>query len=292
MTSLFIKGTALVTKENYFDDPKCLGSYLLCAVETWVMRNFANTGEFTADYPNEIKRKYGEVRSASEAFQNDIHNLAIGYHQMKNVMENETMESGLKGLYLGNLVEHYVTNIRCIYDHIAVFSRIVVDHSYLASRNISTESLNALLAYIKKNPLKAKKAFTELTMNQMVTLAPSLENIKTIRDAIIHDGKEPMITFSSGIPQIRIARSNYKRDESLLPDLLGLNSVDYPMFPYLQHVTKTLFADLDLMGEEIIKSFIRKDDSYRFELVALIGICIEDFINFLHKDYQFMDSKA
>jgi len=281
MASLFIKGTALVTKENYFDDPKCPGSYLLCAVETWVMRNFANTGEFTTEYPNEVKRKYGEVRSASEAFQNDIHNLTIGYHQMKSVMENEAMESSLKGLYLGNLVEHYITNIRWIYDHIAIFSRIVADTEHLSSRNISTDSLNVLLTYLKKNPEKAKEIFSGPIVAQLEVLSPSLDIIKTVRDAIIHDGKEPMITFSNGIPQIRIARSAYKRDESILPDLLDLKSVDYPMFPYLRHLTGTLFTDMDRMGEELIKYFIRKDDSFRFELIALIGICVEDFVMFL-----------
>lgn len=283
MASLFIKGTAMVSRENYFEDPKCLGSYLLCATETWVMRNFANTGEFSIEYPVEIKRKYGEVRSSSEAFQN-IHNLTIGYHQMKNVMENSEMESGLKGLYLGNLVEHYITNIQCIYDHIAVFSRIVVNTEHLSSRNISTDSLNSLLTYLKKNPEKAKEVFSEQIVTQLEALSPSLDIIKTVRDAIIHDGKEPMITFSNGIPQIRIARSAYKRDESLLPDLLNLKSVDYPMFPYLRHLTGTLFTDMDRMGEKLIKHFIRKDDSFRFELVALIGICIENFVSFLNTE--------
>lgn len=292
MASLFIKGTALVSYDSYMKDKTCLGSYLMCVMETWVMQNFARTGEFIVEYSDEVKRKYGEVRSANEAFQNDIHNLTIGYHQMKSVMEDARIESGLKGLYLGNLVEHYITNIRCIYDHIAIFARIVVNHSYLLQRNISAESLNTLLTYIKKNEAKTKDAFTEPLVEQLASLAPSLETIKTIRDAIIHDGKEPMITFSSGAAQIRIARSIYKRNESLLPNLLGLETLDYPMFPYLQQVTKLLFTDMDRLGEEMIKHFIKEDDAYRFELVALIGICMEDFIDFLHKDYQQPQSPA
>lgn len=285
MPSLFIKGTALVTHESYKDDPTCLGSYLLCAMETWVMRNFANTGEFTVEYPNEVKRKYGEVRAANEAFQNDIHNLTIGYHQMKHVMEDAQVESGLKGLYLGNLVEHYITNIRCIYDHMAVFARIVADQSYLPQRNISTESLNSLLKYIRSNEKRAAEIFTEPMANRLLSMETSLQDIKTIRDAIIHDGKEPMITFSSGIPQIRINRSSYNRDESLLPDLLNLGLLDYPMFPYLQQTSHILFTDMERLGEEIITHFIAKDDAFRFELVALIGICVEEFMCFLHKDY-------
>lgn len=285
MPSLFIKGTALVTHESYKDDPTCLGSYLLCIMETWSMQNFANTGEFIVEYPNEVKKKYGEVRAANEAFQNDIHNLTIGYHQMKHVMDDEQMESGLKGLYLGNLVEHYITNIRCIYDHMAVFARIIVDHAYLPQRNVSAESLNALLTYIKKNETRASEIFTVRITKQLLTMETSLENIKTIRDAIIHDGKEPMITFSSGIPQIRINKSSYKRDESLLPNLLNLGLLDYPMFPYLQRMSNILFTDMEYLGEEIIRFFIIKDGTFRFELVALIGICIEEYIGFLHRDY-------
>jgi len=285
MASLFIKGTALVTHESYKDDPTCLGSYLLCAMETWVMRNFANTGEFTVEYPNEVKRKYGEVRAANEAFQNDIHNLIIGYHQMKHVIDNAQMESGLKGLYLGNLVEHYVTNIRCIYDHMAVFARVVADKRFLPQRNISTESLNALLKYIRSSESRAAEIFTEPVVKQLLSMETSLQDIKTIRDAIIHDGKEPLITFSSGIPQIRINRSSYKRDESLLPDLLNLGLLDYPMFPYLQQLSRVLFTDMERLGEEIITYFNTKDDAFRFELVALIGICVEEFISFLHGNY-------
>lgn len=285
MASLFIKGTSLVTHQSYNDDPTCLGSYLLCAMETWVMRNFSNTGEFAIDYPNEVKRKYGEVRASNEAFQNDIHNLTIGYHQMKHVIDDDQMESGLKCLYLGNLVEHYITNIRCIYDHMAVFARVVVDQRYLPQRNVSTESLNTLLKYIKKNENQATEIFTELIANQLLSMEISLQDIKTIRDAIIHDGKEAMITFSSGIPHIRISRNSYKRDESLLPDLLNLGLLDYPMFPYLQKISHILFTDMERLGEEIINYFINKDDTLRFELVALIGICVEEFIRFLHTDY-------
>lgn len=285
MASLFIKGTALVTRDSYSNDPTCLGSYLICVVESWVMQNFTSTGEFAQEYPEVVRKRYGEVRSASEAFQNDIHNLSIGYYQMKRVVSDPEMESGLKGLYLGNLVEHYVTNIRCIYDQIAIFSRIIVDQNNL-QRVISAESLNALLKYISKNNEKAIAAFTEPVIRQLVAMTTSLENIKTIRDAIIHDGKEPMITFSSGIPLIRISKSAYKRDESLLPDLLGLKEVDYPMFPYLQHISRTLFAHMDNLGAELLNFFIRKDEAYRPELVALIGICIEDFIGFLHHDYN------
>ncbi|MNJ87458.1 hypothetical protein D3C87_49780 [compost metagenome] len=285
MASLFIKGTALVTHESYKNDPTCLGSYLICAMETWTMQNFANTGEFIVEYPNEVKRKYGEVRSANEAFQNDIHNLTIGHHQMKHVMDDQQMESGLKGLYLGNLVEHYITNVRCIYDHMAVFARVVVDHKYLPQRNVSTESLNTLLKFIKANESRAAEIFTERMTKRLLNMENSLQTVKTIRDAIIHDGKEPMITFSKGMPQITIIRNSYKRDESLLPDLLELGSLDYPMFPYLQRISNILFTDMERMGEEIITYFALKDENYRFELVALIGICIEEFIGFINKDY-------
>lgn len=199
MESLYIKGTALVTHESYKKDPTCLGFYLLCVMETWIMQNFANTGEFIREYPNEVKCKYGEVRAANEAFHNDMHSLTIGYHQMKQVMDDLQMESGLKRLYLGNLVEHYITKIRCIYDYMAVFARIVVNHSNLQPSSISTDSLNALLKYIKKNETRAADIFTEPIAKRLLTMETSLENIKTIRDTIIHDEKEPMIIFSSGI---------------------------------------------------------------------------------------------
>jgi len=254
-------------------------------METWAMANFEQTGAFRKDLPIEVKRKYGEVRSANIAFHNDIHNLSIGYHQMKRVMEDQEMESGLKGLYLSNLVENYITNIRCIYDHMAVFSRIVLDHSIITNRNVSTDSLNDLLKYIIADTERAGKIFTEAVAIELTKLAPGLEVIKAIRDAIIHDGKEPMVTFSSGQPNMIISRSPYHREENLLPNLLNHQTSNYPMFPYLQHLTKRLFADMENLGAELIKYFISKDDSYRVGLVALIGICIEDFVNFINTEY-------
>lgn len=288
MESLFIKGTCLATREMYFDDPSCLGSYLFCAMESWVIQNFANTGEFKIDFPNEVKKKYGEVRAANDAFQNDIHNLSISYHQMKHVLaqDQNQIESGLKTLYLGNLVEHYMTNVRSIYDHMAVFARTVVDHQYLPLRAISQDSLNKLITFLKNNEEKATEIFSAPMVKQILGMEISLNNVKIIRDAIIHDGKEPIITLSSGIPHIRINKHMYKIDESLLPDLLNLGVPDYPLFPYLHKITSVLFTDIHGLGEQILNCFFIKDEKFPFEFITLIGICIPNFVSFLNSYHE------
>ncbi|RDC56664.1 hypothetical protein DU508_05485 [Pedobacter chinensis] len=288
MESLFIKGTCMATREMYYDDPTCLGSYLLCAMESWVRQNFENTGEFKTDYPNEIKKKYGEVRVANDAFQNDIHNLSISYHQMKHVLAQDQshVESGLKTLYLGNLVEHYMTNVRSIYDQMAVFARTVVDHQHLPLRNVSQDSLNKLITFLKNNEERATEIFSAPMVKQILSMETSLETVKIIRDAIIHDGKEPVITLSSGIAHIRINKHMYNREESLLPDLLNLGVPDYPLFPYLHKITSVLFMDIHHLGEQILNCFFIKDEKFPFEFITLIGVCMPDFVSFLNGDQQ------
>jgi len=285
MSDIFIKGTAMVTEEHYENDPNFMGSFLICIMETWMMNNFSRTGEFIFDYPEEVRKKYGEVRQANEGFQNDLHNLAIGYHQMKSIVGDKNIDNGLKGLYLGNLVEHYITNMRCIYDYMAVFARIVVEHKYLPIRTVSAKSLNDLLRFAKNQREKAEQIFSVPVVKIIKNMEKPLVNIKTIRDGIIHDGKETMISFRSGSPQIRLIKSIYKRDETLLPNLLELNSLDYPMFPYLQHVTRTLFSDMELLGRVMANHFGAKNENFYIQLSALIGICIKDFMEFLIDDF-------
>ncbi|RZJ76285.1 MAG: hypothetical protein EOO45_02850 [Flavobacterium sp.] len=285
MDSIFIKGTALVTAEAYKNDPTCLGSSIFCAMETWTNRNFHNNGEFISSFSEPVRKKYGEVRTASYALQNDIHNLTTSYHQMVSASSDLNIESGLKGLYLSNLTENYITNMRCIYDYMATFPRILVKHSQLEFGAVSTDSMNALLTFINKDPSRANEIFSQPVVQVLVNLEPSLSVVKKIRDAIIHHGKDPMISIHSGIPHIRIPKSLFNRNENVLPDLLKLQTLDYPLFPYLQYLSRSLFADMDNLGKAMIIESIKKDKDYRYELVALIGICVEAYIGFLYKEF-------
>ncbi|MES2458892.1 MAG: hypothetical protein V4594_25300 [Bacteroidota bacterium] len=287
MSTLFIKGTVIgYDYEKWQNDPDSLATWLICMVETWHMAQFSATGEFLIDHPDEVKKKYGEVRGAIQAFTNDIHSLSVCYHQMLYVLNDPTPEVGLKTLYLSNLVESYITNVRTIYDLMAVFARIVVSTEYLKLRAVSTDSLSDLLKTFENKHKWSIEIFSEPVVSVFKSMRGSLNMIREIRNSIIHDGKEPIVTIKQGVAYFRIPKTINSPYETSLPDLLDLNTPDYPLFPYLQHVTRTLFTHMDNLGRIIGNDAHLKDNDYRCELPVLIGICIPEFMEFIHKDYN------
>lgn len=285
--SWLIKGTIIgFDLEKWKTDPETLASWLFCAMETWSMENFSTQGDFLTDFPNDVRKKYGEVKAAVSAFYNDIHSLSIALHQMNYILSDEKIEGGLKTLYIGNLVENYITNIRTIYDLLAIFPRIAASHGNLKLRSVSTDNLNSLLKGIEDKQEWAVSIFTEPVVNVLKAMRPSLTIIREIRNAIIHDGKEPIVSIKSGVAYFRIPKSSRNYNESLLPDLLNLKTLDFPLFPYLQTITGMLWGHMDNLGKVLINNAHEKDNSYMCELTVLGGICIPDFMAFINKNYS------
>lgn len=286
MSTMFIKGTVIgFNYKKWKTDPDSFASWLICVLETWQKAHFKPNGEFLFEQPEDVRKKYGEVRAAIQAFTNDIHSLSICYHQMVYILEDEKPEVGLKMLYISNLVENYITNIRTIYDLLSVFLRIVVDPKYLKSRAVSTDSLNKVLKFIEDNEHQGIEIFSEPVAKVAKMMRPSLNMIRTIRDAIIHDGKEPIVTIQLNVPYFRIPKNINNPYETLLPNLLELDSQDFPIFPYLQCITRTLLIHMDELGTIIGNDAYSKDNNYYCELPVLIGICIPEFVSFIHRDY-------
>jgi len=285
---IFLKSTIIgYSYEQWKNDPETLASWFFCAFESWIIENFHPTGEFIIEHPEEVRKKYGEVKAACIAFENDIHSLSIGYHQMISTMNDERIEGGLKILYLGNLVENYITNIRTIYDLLGVISRISVsDHKYLKLKKVSTDSLNEMLKGIKDNYEQSITIFTQPVVDVLNELRSSLEIIRNIRNAIIHDGKEPIVTIKCGIPYFRIPRNNNNHNESILPDLLKLNTLDFPLLPYLNHLTTGLLGHMNDLGQVLIKNAITRDANYKCQLICLGGICMPEFLKFVNEDFS------
>lgn len=287
MSTLFIKGTVIgFDYEKWQNDPDSLASWLICILETWQSSKFQASGEFLIEHQEDVRKKHGEVRGAIQAFTNDVHSLSICYHQMLYVLEDKTPEIGLKTLYLSNLVESYITNIRTIYDLMAVFARIVVGQEHLKLRAVSTDSLSDLLKTLANKGQWSIDIFSEPVVSVYKNMRESLEMIREIRNSIIHDGKEPIVTIKSGVAYFRIPKNINSPYETSLPDLLNLNTTDFPLFPYLQHITRDLLSHMDNLGTAIGNEAYLKDNNYKCELPVLIGICIPEFMKFIHMDYK------
>lgn len=287
MATMFIKGTVIgFDYEKWKNDPDSLASWLICILETWQMATFTPQGKFLTEQSEDVRKKYGEVRGAIQAFTNDIHSLSVCYHQMLYILNDEIPEVGLKTLYLSNLVESYITNIRTIYDLMAVFARIVVKPGYLKLRTVSTDSLSELLKTFENKKQWSQDVFSEPIVAIYANIRESLNMVREIRNSIIHDGKEPIVTIKNGTAFFRIPKTINSPYETSLPDILEFGTPDFPLFPYLQHVTRTLFMHMDNLGTALGNDAHKKDNNYRCELTVLIGICIPEFMKFIHKDYK------
>lgn len=120
MSSFIIKGTITgLSYEKWTTDPTLLPSLVFVVMDAWMQECFEPTGIFKIELPDLVKKRYGEVKQAGISLENDIHNLSIGYHMMRKILLDDGIEPVLKELYLSNLTEHYFTNVRSIYDHLA-----------------------------------------------------------------------------------------------------------------------------------------------------------------------------
>lgn len=272
--------------EKWETDPNSLASWLINFLETWEMEHFETSGVFKVALSPVIKKKYGEVRAAIQAIQNDIHNLAIGYHQMDYILRCVETEDGLKILYLGNLTESYIINVRSIYDFMAVFARLAASIDKIGQGNVSTDALTTLLKGIKTSKERGIKFFSEQVIMAYSAMETSLQVVKLIRDAIVHHGKDSIITLKDGTPYFRIPKNINRPYETLLPDILGLKLQDYPLFPYLHRISIDLFEHMHNLGVALANDAYYKNDSYKTQLPVLVGICIPKFLTFLNSDFK------
>lgn len=274
-----------VSMEDWLNNPEYLSSTLLVIMQNWYAANYNTDGTYRKDLSATCRKQYGEIKQALIALENDMHNLSIIYHQLLNV-KNTTLEAGLKDLYFSNLTESYFTNIRSIYDHISCFPRIVLNEKDLEDKAAKTTSFNELLGFCDpKNTVKRQKAekiYSENLLNSIEKSKADFENVKKIRDAIIHHGKEPVVSNSEGniLFRIPIHVGNYNSN-NILPDILGFGDKEYPLMDYLQSVTIALFKNMECIGNCIGYEYIGREPSGLQYLYALIGICIKDFVNFV-----------
>ncbi|HZY36693.1 MAG TPA: hypothetical protein VFE53_08605 [Mucilaginibacter sp.] len=292
MNKLVIKGTILgLSLDQVLNDFSMFVSTSLIVMENWEDHIFDFSKQFRNPLPDIAKKRYGETRQAIVALSNDIHFLSICYHQFKHAQHDTSINNRLKALYFTNLTESYFTNLRTIYDRLAHFPRIVLTDEYLSKRSPNPDSFNDLVSFCKNSEV-APKAFPESLRDTIIVMDANLQAIRKIRDAIIHDGKEPVITFENdGAVTIKIpGKIGQFNSENLLPDILHLGENPYPLFDYLKSMTISTFEDMELLGNVLMELYYNKMvEKKQFHIFGLTGYCMEDFMRFLfpknNKDY-------
>jgi len=280
MNEIWIKGTVFgISSDEWRTDSKILPSMLLSILETWNIRTFDRSEELINDINVDLAREYGKINAAKYGFVSDLHNLSINYSMINKIAKDNLLNNGVKSLYIGLLVENYVTNIRSCYDFTSLFPRFLIDLKSIRRLTSmkNSDSLNTLLKFCEKE----KNIFPESIYRPLTIVKSDLEDIKNIRDSIIHHGKEPIVHIENNSLTLRIPKSAPYRAENALPDILSIGAGDYPLLAYLRELTLRLVNYTEDLGNTLFDELRDKDNTYKVFLTALIGVCIKDFREYI-----------
>lgn len=288
MSTLFIKGTVMgLSKEDWLSNPQYLTSSALSVLQNWYMQHHNTDGTYKSGLSPVCRKHYGEVTQALFALENDLHNLSIIYHQLLHFKACD-IEVGLKDLYFSNLTESYFTNIRSAYDHLSSFPTIVLEEAKLKRGVGGLTSFNDLLKVSNVENAEKRAKAEEVYGNQLLASfdqsRTDFYNVREVRDAIIHHGKEPVVTSKGEevVFSVPAHVGNYNSN-NILPNILHLENPEYPLFEYLRSVTISLFTNMERIGNSIGKEYLRLGGRIEYRY-GLIGICINDFNTFLFPD--------
>jgi len=274
---VIIKGTILTYGEKFIVGEDVFSSILLSVVNSWYYTKFDFSGNKKYDYSELESREYGKIKFALYGFTEDLHNLSINFGLLNEIRENEKIGKLKGNLYLSLILENLFTNIRSIYDFFYHFIKICLNPSQLRQFP-EKDSLNKLITF-SENP-NNKEKLPESIIWYLSHIKTDLENIRKIRDSIIHKGKEIFLTRKSGKILMRVPISEKYSNDNLLPNILNTEEIDYEMEAYLSKLFKTTFTNLETLGV-IIYNEINKNEDFKFDLYSISNYCIDDFNLFL-----------
>ncbi|SFI42967.1 hypothetical protein SAMN05192551_1221 [Tindallia magadiensis] len=280
MSSFVIKGTVVgCDHEHWKKDKNLLSSILISVMSTWEMNYRSNRQN--KEMSTNISREYGKIINAYLGFMNDIHNLAIIIDMIESNLNNTSLEDGKKLMYVTLLVEAYFTNLRSVYDFTSYFPKLIIEEKNLSQLPSKKEgSIKELIKYFKKDC--AKKIISQEVIDVFINCEKNLDNIRTIRDLIIHKGKEPIL-FIENSGEVKFSINTITKDGSvnLLPNILDEDSQIYDMKKYIIKITNNTFNYIEDLGHVMYQEFLKKDSNYRVYLGGLTGLCMTNFIEFL-----------
>ncbi len=113
----------------------------------------------------------------------------------------------------------------------------------------------------------------------------NLKVVRNIRNAILHDGKEPVISFEKdGQVTIKIpGKISIFNSENMFPDILELGEAPFPLDDYIREMTLRLLYDMESYGTVIGNLYVQnKQRTQPFDLFGLAGYCMKGNMEFLY----------
>lgn len=274
---LVIKGTLLTHQGSFYVGEELFSSILFSVVNSWYYSYYENNGELKGNISNETAREYGKIKSAINGFTEDLHNLSINYCLFKEINETVHINGHKSNLYISVILENLFTNLRSIYDFLYHFVKITLSEKELKLYP-QKDSINNLLTFSKNknNQDKLPKNIIWILNN----IENDLNDIKQIRDNIIHKGKDFLLTRKEGILFMRVPIKATNSNDNLLPNILNTNEIDYDVEKYLNKIIKTTLKNMEDFGV-IITNEISSNSEIKLNLYSISNYCIDEFNEFL-----------
>jgi hypothetical protein len=274
---LIIKGTILTSQESFYVGGEIFSSILFSVVNSWFYSNYENDRTLKVNITEDKAREFGRIKSAMNGFTEDLHNLSINYCLFKEINETLHINGHKSNLYISIILENLFSNLRSIYDFLYHFIKIALSDKELKTYP-ATDSINKLITFSKndKNQDKLPKNIIWVLGN----IEDDLNDIKQIRDNIIHKGKDFLLTRKEGVLFMRVPIKETNSNDNLLPNILKTNDIDYNVEKYLNKIIKTTLKNIEDFGV-IISNEISNNPEIQFNLYSISNYCIDEFNEFL-----------
>lgn len=224
-------------------------------------------GQIINENTQELKNKYkGLVKEAYLAMYHDFHGLAVQIDMIQHLFVNRKNAVRHKDfLYVSEIVEKYLSNLRSIYDFMAKVLRLAVKQRYFGQINF--DSLNSLIESVEKRKTAGK--IPEGLKESLLSIKDEFLYVRGMRDSIIHNGEQISIMPDDDGYYLRIWSEEKGK------------KVYVPLLNYLSERTIEMFNFGEKIGVVIFNEFCKEYGDIPFRLVALEGVRIPTFINFL-----------
>lgn len=274
---LVIKGTILTHQQSFYVGGELFSSILFSVVNSWYYSNYENDRTLKVIVPEDKAREFGKIKSAMNGFTEDLHNLSINYCLFKEINEAVKINGHKSNLYICLILENLFTNLRSIYDFLYHFIKIPLSDKEL-KQYPATDSINNLIAFSKNE--KNQDKLPDNIIWVLKNIENDLNDMKYIRDSIIHKGKDFLLTRKEGVLYMRIPIKETNSNDNLLPNILNTNDVDYNVEKYLNKIIKITLKNIEDVGVILYNEMSNKPQ-FHFGLYSISNYCIDEFNEFL-----------
>ena len=274
---IIIKGTFFTYREDWFTGCDRYSSILLSVINGWLSKNYSSNGELMSINDSWKARHYGQIKYAIYGYTSDLHNISINFSLLKDILEDSNIDGGKRDLFACLLLENYFTNLRSLYDFLSKIIKISLTDKQLKTYP-DTDSLNSVIKFSKKKNNHEK--LPENIRNVLPKIELNLREISSIRDKIIHKGKEILLIQKGSEFYIRIPSTGLFGNENILPNVIDSNEIDFNLNEYLRVITKKTFSCLEEFGEAMLIEIFEKDKII-WNYYAISNYCIDEFNDFM-----------